>query len=384
MRQKLNFPSRSSSIPRSGHMRIARWFAFAVCLFVVYETTLRKQATAGLLDRVGVMGDSLSSEYLGGLSDQTVLGETYSPYKSWVEQLVEARAINFGSYGDHGFFADLGYEYNRASVLNTTARELLRQSQHTILASKNPTLAVLMVGGNDFQFHAQNHNIIGGVFDGEDPNVLVSGMLGRFRLAMETVAGTASNPTGTQMVLGTIPDITRVPLIQELAQFNLLFPGAVDRYRAAIAAFNQGVVEMAAERNFAVMDINLGLEEVLGPPEAPVASYFLGGNEFTLNFGSPSALTDLFLHDGFHPNSFLHGLIAREFIDVVNRHYGANIAPLSDREIVEMAGLEFVPEPSSLALSLASLPLLIVLVMRRKGLLVRDGHASGQTGDMQH
>lgn len=336
-------------------------FAALLCLVATPITVL-----GDILDRIGVMGDSLSSEFVGGLSTQVILGSSYTPYKNWVEQLVESRGLDFGPYGYHGFNQRQGYQYNQASVFNVDTTRLLSQGQHTNLANFDPTLALLFVGGNDFFFHAQEHNLpaafFGGDFDGEDPASIVPDMLSRYRQAVETVAGTAENPTGTQMVLGTAPDVTRAPIAVALA--NSFFPGSFAQYRSATDAFNDGIMALASERDFAVLDINDTLDQMIGQP-GDLQLLSLGGNSFNLAFQSPSAPTDLFLHDGFHPNSIGHGLLAQQFIVKVNQHYGTQIEPLTDREIVLMAGLEFstVPEPS-IPTSLAIV--LVVCCQRRR------------------
>lgn len=53
-----------------------------------------------------------------------------------------------------------------------------------------------------------------------------------------------------------------------------------------------------------------------------------------------SALVEL--RDGIHSNTIIQGLIANEIIDALNSNYGHQIAPLSDAELLELAG---VPEP---------------------------------------
>lgn len=308
---------------------------------------------AGLLDRVGVMGDSLSSEYVGGLSTISIFGQSYRPYMSWVEQLVDDRNVNFGPYGNWGSNVNQGYRYNFASVYSVDTGWLLGQGQHTGLASQSPTLAVLEVGANDFFFHAQRHALptvlfSGSLYDGQNPMVIVAGMLSRYRLALETVAGTAANPNSTQMVLCTVPDITRTPVGSFLEP--AFYPGTVAQYRAAIDVFNDGVRQMAVDRGFAVLDMHTLFDEFLGPIGDPITSARIAGIDFLYGLQSDKPEYDLFLHDGFHPGTVIHGLIANEFVRTVNQRYGMSIVPLSGSEIVINAGLVPVPESSVLVL----------------------------------
>lgn len=352
--------------PGQGDSRFAlKQFLFATLICASFA----QLAECGVLDRIGVMGDSLSSEYVGGLDDFYVGEYYYSPYKSWVEQLVESRGVNFGPYGEWGWRRSFGYQYNMAHVYGAETIDVLFDGQHTELRNLAPTLAVFFVGANDFYHHAQDHNILdvifGGAYDGQDPIVIVPTMLSRYRTAMETVAGTAGSPTGTQMVLTTVPDITRVPIAELLS--GLFYPGAIEKYQDAITAFNTGIKSMAAERNFAVLDVAQLIEDMLGPPDAKLPGLTVGGNYLELLPSSlPTQPNQLFLHDGFHPNTITHGLIAQELVRVINAKYGAGIAPLTDAELLEMAGLEVVPEPSTMALFATALPAAFLGLRKRR------------------
>ena len=335
-----------------------------------------ESSQAGLLDRIGVMGDSLSAEYLGGLSTQSFFGQSFSPYVNWVEQLAEDRAFNFGPYGYWGSWRREGYQFNHSSVfLATTARLLSPQQQHTGVASHNPTLAYLEIGTNYFVFeHAFDHAIPpfvgGGAFDGEDPMTMVPQMLIDFRTAMETVAGTAAGPTGTAMVVATVPDAFRSPVLTLIEPLTAL--GSWAPYRAAIMAFNDGIRQMAAERGFPVVDLYQFVNGVLGPIDNPNDTVLVGG--VAINVGSPTGSpTDAFLEDGLHPGTVVHGLMANEFIEAINSTYGAGVVPLTDAEILENAMIE-VPEPSTFTLAGLGLVVIAAFGWRKRGRAIRGAN----------
>lgn len=306
-------------------------------------------ASGAVLDRIGVMGDSLSSEYVGGLNTESFFGNSYLPYKSWVEQLVDSRNLNFGPYGFWGPETREGFLYNNASIFSVDTAKLLSAGQHTTLASQNPTLAILAVGGNDFFFHAREHNLpsifFGGSFDGENPNVIIDDTLNRIETAINTVAGPSGSPNGTAMVLCTIPDITLTPIAQTIEDAGAFYPGTFELYRPAILAVNGGIRQLAAERGFALADFQLEFDSLLAPGGVPVDHLTIEGLTFPLGPSDPQTNADLFLVDGFHPATIIHGKIANLIAAAANATYDTRIPLLTDREILAHAGFA-VPEPS--------------------------------------
>jgi hypothetical protein len=312
-------------------------------------------APAAVLDRIGVMGDSLSSEYVGGLNTQDFFGNSYLPYMSWIEQLVDDRALNFGPYGNWGGNVREGYFYNQASVFSVDTARLLSTNQHTNLALQNPTLAVLGVGGNDFLFHARDHNLppflFGGSYDGQSPSVIVAGALSRITTAVDTIAGPPGSPTGVAMVLCTVPDLTITPVAQQAQSF--FFPGTFAQYRPAILSLNNGIRQLATQRGLALADLQLELDALLAPGGVPVSHLTIEGMQFPLGPSDPQTNADLFLVDGFHPSTILHGRMANLIAGAINTTYGTNIPLLSDVEILTNAGI--VPEPQAMILAVGGI-----------------------------
>jgi hypothetical protein len=332
-------------------------------LLIVASCSLARGA---VLDRIGVMGDSLSSEYVGGMSTLNFFGNSYLPYKSWVEQLVQSRSLDFGPYGDWGGSQREGYQYNQASVFSVDTAQLLSTGQHTNLAALNPTVAVLAVGGNDFFFHAQDHNLppafFGGSFDGQSPAGIVAGALARITTAINTVAGPAENPTGVAMVLCTVPDVTLTPVAQAVQ--GLFFPGTFSQYRPAILSLNDSIRQLAAQRGFALADFQLEMDTILAPGGVPVDHITMGGMQFPLGPSDPQTSADLFLVDGFHPGTIVHGRMANLIAGAINTAYGTQIQLLSDAEILAHAGFA-IPEPASVALLFVGVGVLVFVSRKR-------------------
>jgi hypothetical protein len=94
------------------------------------------------------------------------------------------------------------------------------------------------------------------------------------------------------------------------------------------------------------MDWAALLNDTFGSMDNPNSSFLFG--QVDINLGpvstDPPVPTDAFLSDGFHPGTVVQGVLANMFIEATNRAYGAGLTPLSDQEILELAGIE-VPTP---------------------------------------
>jgi lysophospholipase L1-like esterase len=318
----------------SGH----RARAAALCLWLV--GTASSPAGAGILDRVGAMGDSLTDE------SWMVEGGPFAipPYENWVEQLVNGGRVSFGPYGSWPAPRSAGYQYNYARA-GATCGDLIAQGQHVGLASEHPTLAFLGIGGNDFANHLVPH-AINPYGDGEDPMVLVPGMIQNAALAIETVWGSLDAPTGTHMVLATVPDIGHTPVVAAFAPY--FYQGTRERYRNAVVAYNDAIKAMAAQRSIPVIDLFALFDDLHGLDQDTYSSFLFGGVEINLGLPhAPSLPTDAFLSDGFHPGTVLHGIMASMFIDAVNAAWGTDLPPLSDQDILSTAGVPVPPSPET-------------------------------------
>ena len=102
----------------------------------------------------------------------------------------------------------------------------------------------------------------------------------------------------------------------------VLDAGEVARIRAATKAFNKFIAKKAEEHGAALFDVHgflnrIDAEGAVVDGTAPTTD-FLGG---------------LFSLDGVHPTNIGYALLANEFIEVMNAHFGAAIPPLDDDEL---------------------------------------------------
>ncbi len=303
---------------------VCAWMALAV-----------GSARAGILDVVGAMGDSLTDESWS-VEPSLPGGEGYI---NWIEHLDNSGKVSFGPQGSFPVPRRNGYERNYAMGRSTTD-DLLSNGQHTGLAGHDPTLAYLGIGGNDFAFHMVAHasRALG---DGEDPIVMLPQMKANFRAALETVAGTVDNPTGTAMILATVPDLGRTPAISYMDSIGQLHPNSLALYRNAAAQFNAEVKAIGAERGFPVLDLFGLFDAVKGPIEDPCDTFTLAGVDLWLgSYTSDPSPTNAFVSDWFHPGTVIQGIMANMFIEALNRGYDMDIPLFSDQEILATAGIE--------------------------------------------
>jgi hypothetical protein len=291
-------------------------------------------AMAGVLDRVGAIGDSLTDESWEIEGWQLPWGGTLEPpYENWVEQLVYAGRVNFGP------FNGWGWDYNYAEFGATTD---WMPSQASGVVQEQPTLVFMGAGGNDLIYHLADHALLMfGPADGQDPIVMVPDMVSDAQAAIETIWGTIGSPTGREMVIATAPDIMRSPAAVTLSP--LILDGSDALYRNACLQYNAALEAMAAERGIPVIDMVAFMDDLLGPPGSHYDAFTIGGAQIDL--GQPPAQGDPnygFLSDGYHPGTVIHGLLANLFVEATNQGFGTDVDLLSDQEILAAAG---IPNP---------------------------------------
>jgi hypothetical protein len=84
---------------------------------------------------------------------------------------------------------------------------------------------------------------------------------------------------------------------------------------AAVTAFNSTIASVAASKNAAVVDMNAIFTNI------KANGYFVGGAKFTADFISGG----MFSLDGVHPSSKGSGIVANEFIRVINKTWQMSI-----------------------------------------------------------
>lgn len=342
----------------------------------------------------GAMGDSYTDEY----SQIDPHGSTKDMY-NWVEILVQAGRVDFGPVGvfrrgDPRYGAGgTSHEYNFALGGATTSSFLGRGPDYLYSQTGSPTQpeawggfrAYALAGVFDYGYEGIGGNdLIGGsfestsgLFSGPGPLArgqadpvsapeawnLLRGVFERFWFGFDIATGGAGN--AVRMVIGTVPDIAAMPFMNVLKG---LFPQpeeALGNIRANVGLLNDWLEAEAAARGVPVLDL-WGLFE-----EARTSGVSVDGTPIDWSDPAPNTtdLTQLdhfFLSDGLHPTPIGQGLMANEFLRALQDGYGeANVALLTDRELLDVTGLRPIPEPSVAVLLLASVACL-PRGMRRK------------------
>lgn len=283
-------------------------------------------------DGFGILGDSTSDEYQ---ADDQRGGEYAGTTLGWVEQLVKQRNLNFGPWGTWGEPRRTGYEYNWARS-GATAETMISSGQHTGLArqvaDRKVSRVFLWIGSNDF--HPTNgtyREIYDGSLSDEQVWMKADSVVADITLAVDTIL--AAGPV--EMVVVNIRDIGSVPQIAEL------FPDAAGRERVTgvVKSINQQLDAMAARRNIKIVAADDFTNSLMKRMDQTGSLRI--GNEQISALGIGDEPHNLRLQDAAgHPGTVASGIIANVlFIEPFNSQYHTNIAPLTDAEILEDAGI---------------------------------------------
>lgn len=177
-------------------------------------------------------------------------------------------------------------------------------------------VVVIVLGANDLK---QDYDEI---YSGSLPANFFNDLTARLAFIVDWVR--AARPT-VPIVIATVPDVGATPDIAST------YNGPTERAaaRAKIAAFNQGVVAMAATKGVTVARLDRLTDRVFD--EIP---FQLNGTVFTLQ-GAPENPPDrVFCRDNFHASTVAQALIANEILQACSTATGRSTTPFSNREIL--------------------------------------------------
>lgn len=281
----------------------------------------------------GVLGDSNTDEYR---ADDDRGGEYAATTLSWVELLVSRRGLKFGPWGSWGEPRRSGYKYNWARS-GATTHDLIASGQHTGLARQvadgEVSYVFVFIGGNDFaMWNGTYDEIYDGRLSGGALQAKIDSIVADLTTAVDTVLSAGE----VDMVVVTIGDAGIAP--DTIASSPE--PAKRQRVTDAINQVNARITEMAAARGVVAVDV-YSLLAALGPQLDSNGNLRLGNEQIAL-FAKGNEPHNGRLGDGAgHPGTVVSAYMANIlFIEPFGTHYGLNIAPLNDAEILESAGLQ--------------------------------------------
>ncbi|MCG3128177.1 MAG: hypothetical protein CHACPFDD_03053 [Phycisphaerae bacterium] len=289
--------------------------------------------------RLGVMGDSLSDEYLE---------ESYSYALNWVQQASEFAGVDVGPTAAEagmttwGAPRRKGYKFNWARA-GATSGSLLSQGQHTgcagQVASEGLTHATLLIGANDFipinfPFFAY-YEIYNGNWSQSQINSYVADVVGNILTAADAVLA-----AGADLVLCGLPDYGVTVSVRDN------FPDAVkrDRVTAVLRHLNDDLRAAAAARRIVYIDTLALTNAIFGPNQSPKSTLLIGNVAINLNQADTSSNTiptAAFVHDGTHPHTHIQGIFANVMLEALDFGYGAGVPLFSEGQILDHAGIAY-------------------------------------------
>jgi len=295
-------------------------------------------APSAILDGVGILGDSNLDEYQG--SDHR--GGAYHAYTfNMIELLVRLRGFNLGAWGSYPEPRRTGFEYNWGRS-GATSSTMTSAGQHTGLAAQvaagDVTFVMLHIGSNDFSPYVGNaYQTACYMSENELQN--------KVNNAIEDVT------IATQAILNAGPEgmvVTLFPYWDDVDPVVLTAcpdPVRRQRIRAAIDAINQGILDLAQNNPPVVIT---DPADTVTPIYTELENGFLNVGGEWINFlqrGNEPHHAQLDDTSG-HAGTVLSGLLANGmWVEPLNQHFGANLTPLSDQEILQAAGILPIDRP---------------------------------------
>jgi len=297
-------------------------------------TPAQPQQQPTILTGIGILGDSFYDEYR---ADDDRGGEYAAVTLNSVELLVRLRGLNFGAWGTWNDVRRTGYEYNWARSGATSGSMIHEGRQHLGLAEQirqgKVTFVWIGIGANDFSpyYIFDFQRIYEGELSGRRLENKINRAIEDVTLAVNTV-----KEAGAQGIVVTL--FTRWDLDPKVRR-DFPDPEKLKRVTDAIEAVNDGIRRLEEPGRVIVFDQNrFGEEEIL----PRVKNGYLRVGWARIDFNSCGDEPHHYLlSDCTHTGTVVNGLVANNyFIRILNEHFDAGITPLSDEEILLVAGIQ--------------------------------------------
>jgi hypothetical protein len=285
---------------------------------------------AGAEVTVGVIGDSLSSEY-------DVPGGGFPFARNWVEQFAAGGNINFGPTGFNGPPRGNGYAYNWAQGGDTSAT-MFANGQVGGLTAQIPSVgidyAVMEIGSDDIgPGGAAYSGIYNGTWTQTQINNEINTVVANVKTGIDDLVA-----TGVKVVVATAADHSLAPAAVQA------YPIASQRQLVSnvIGQINQGIIADAQTDHVVVADLG-GLQIAAMGIDTNMKTTFVVGNmplDLTQS-ATANPSTAAWVGSGTHPNSALQGVMANMFAQALNEGYNAGVPLLSEQQMLAPQGLTY-------------------------------------------
>jgi hypothetical protein len=300
--------------------------AWVAALAVVTSAAVDR-ATAAIT--VGVIGDSLSSEYQY---------TSASFARNWLEQAAESGAINAGPIGSYPPPRDNGYAYNWAQGGDTSAAILANGGQVDGLTAQIPTAgidyAVLEIGSDDIGPGGAAYNgIYNDTWTQGQINAKVSSVVSNINTAVQDLLA-----TGVKVIVATAADHSLAPGIVAM------YPNNMQRQNVSnvVAQINQGIINVAQQNHVVVADLGAFQTAAMGTDLSMKTSILIGNVSIDLTQSATSNPSNAaWIFGGTHPNSTLQGVMANLFAQAADDAYNAGLPLFSEQQLLATQGLAY-------------------------------------------
>lgn len=306
---------------------------FVCGIFLLTPVTSVRAQTAL---RLGVLGDSSSDEYRA--EDNRAGGTTYAVTTlSWGELLVKYRGVDLGLWGLRSEPRRTGFEYNwsrSGAVSGDLVKSGAASGMAELVRSNRIDVVLVQVGANDFSIYTNKgirdgYEICNGNWTSAQIDAKVSTVTSNIRSVITTLQSAGSVP----IILAGFPDMTLAPHWGSTCS-------QPQKLKDTISKVNAGLLALATSKGVIFYDQNAFGTVLLSRVDAQ-GKLDVAGEKFDLVVGGdePHHVT---LSDNIHAGTVYEGIVANELLKYLNTATQRSIAPFSDLELLQNAGIKVI------------------------------------------
>ena len=316
--------------------------AVGLCL----QTPVRAQSApaadaggAAAITGLAILGDSTQDEYH---ADSARGGDFAATTFNWVELLATERNVNVGPWGAYREPRRSGFAYNWARS-GASSAQMLTQGQLAgalgQILDKEVSHAIIQIGINDLYLSGVGYKIYDGDFAGTAGEAELQSILDKTARNIFITAYMLQALGTNHVILAAVQDYVTLPVIPEI-QTSFTDPDGRLRVIEAFAYINRHLAELSAAWGISFFDYNAAMLAELNGRLDGDGYLVVGDTRINLSVRGNDPRFGMLDDEYAHPGTVLSGLSANVYIAEMNRVFGTTIAPLSDAEILQAAGLQ--------------------------------------------